>query len=92
MKSEHDTELKTAVDKRRATLKKSGDGDKYGLLGEDNGGSEVTESESEWAKEREETRRNELDKIKQQGLAQVKAEENKRRENEVKQQQVDTVR
>ena len=92
--SKHDTALKAAVDKRRTTLEKSSNvgsdaqnrGEDGGLSDDDE--SEVTESESEWAKEREDTRRKELEKIKEQGLAQMKTEEDKRKEIERRLQEV----
>lgn len=91
MKSKHDSALKAAVDKRRTTLEKSTNVEskvtKDGAL-TDEEESEVTESESEWAKEREETRKKELEKIKEQGLAQMKAEEDRRKETERKLQEV----
>ena len=78
------------MDKRRTSLEKSVNvesNNKDGGLTDDDE-SEVTESESEWAKEREETRRKELEKIKEQGIAQMKAEEVKRKETERKLQEV----
>ena len=92
VESKHDSELKAAVEKRKTTLEKlTNVGSKVtkdGELTDDEEESEVSESESECAKEREETRRRELEKIKEQGLAQMKAEEDRRKETERKLQEV----
>lgn len=86
MKSKHDSELKAAVENRKTTLEKSTHAerreqsvakdrrltdDKTGVL-----------TGSEWTKE--ETRRKELEKMKEQGMAKLKAEENKKMEIEKK--------
>ncbi|XP_028398010.1 ankyrin repeat domain-containing protein 36A-like isoform X2 [Dendronephthya gigantea] len=91
VKSKHDSELKAAVEKRKTTLEKStlaeGSGkersvDKNRGLTDDKTGV-LTGSEST----KEETRKKELEKMKEQGMAKLKAEENKKMEIEKKLQE-----